>query len=126
MKYLYTGLGILLACLVLCMVSTTALDRCTTEAVSRLEQARRSGEAGSYEQAAHWIEKASEGWEKRMGFFGIILSHDQLDKVDSSFRKAQAYARNENAGEFGPTCAELIDTLQNLSETEKPHYYNVF
>lgn len=126
MKYLYTGLGILIVCLVLCTVSTATLDRCTAEAASQLEQARLLGEAGAYEQAAHWVEKASEGWEKRMGFFGIILPHDQLDRVDNAFRKAQAYAQEENNGEFVPICAELIDTLLNLSETERPHYYNVF
>lgn len=126
MKYLYTGLGILLVCLVLCAVATVTLDRCTAEAASQLEQARLLGEAGAYEQAARWVEKASDGWEKRMGFFGIILPHDQLDKVDGAFRKAQAYAQGENTGEFGPICVELIDTLLNLSETERPHYYNVF
>lgn len=126
MKYLYTGLGILAACLILCMVSTAALNRCTAEAASQLEQALQLGGAGEYEKAADWIEKASDGWEKRTGFFGIILPHDQLDKVDSAFRKAQIYAENKNAGEFAPTCAELIDNLLNLSETESPHYYNVF
>lgn len=126
MKYLYTGLGILVVCLVLCVVATATLDRCTSEAASQLEQARLLGEAGAYEQAASWVEKASDGWEKRMGFFGIILPHDQLDRVDNAFRKAQAYAQDENIGEFGPICVELIDTLLNLSETERPHYYNVF
>lgn len=126
MKYLYTGLGILLVCLILCAVSLATLDRCTTEAAFQLEQARMLGETGDYEQAARWIEKASDGWEKRMGFFGIILPHEQLDKVDGAFRKAQAYAQNENAGEFGPICVEMIDTLLSLSEKERPHYYNVF
>ena len=126
MKFLYTGLGILAVCLLLCIVMTTVLDRFTSEAVSHMEQARSLGEAGAYEQAARYVEKASVNWENRMGFFGIILPHDHLDEVGSAFRRAQVYAKNDNGDEFGPICVELIDTLRNLSEMETPHYYNVF
>ena len=126
MKYLYTGLGILLACLLLCLVMTTVLGRFTGEAVSQMERARALGEAGAYEQAARWVEKASGDWERRMGFFGIMMPHDHLDEVGSAFRKALAYAGNANDEEFSPICVELIDTLRNLSEMETPHYYNVF
>lgn len=126
MKYLYTGLGILAVCLLLCLVMTAALSRYTAEAAAQLEQARLLGESGSFEQAARWVGRASDNWRNRKGFFGVILPHDHLDEVDSAFRKAQAYARDANDSEFGPTCVELIDILQNMSEMETPHYYNVF
>lgn len=125
MKYFYTGLGILLACLVLCVIGTTALDRYAAETASLLEHAYQLGETGAFEQAERWVRAASEGWEKRRGFFGVFLSHDQLDTVEGAFHKARAYAADANDEEFGPICVELIEALHNLSDMERPKYYNV-
>ena len=126
MKFLYTGAGILLACLLLCIIVTSTLNRYTEEAVSQIEQARQLGEAGEYEEAADCIEKATVRWEERMNFFGIALPHEHLDKVDEAFQKTQAYARIKNSSEFGPNCITLIEDIRSLAEIETPKFYNVF
>lgn len=125
MKYLYTGVGILLGCLILCLTVTGALDRALAQTASELEQARLLGEAGELGQAAQWVDRAAAGWEGRKGFLGIVLRHDELDKAVGAFRKLRICAANGDAEEFVPECAELIETLGQVAEREKPYYYNV-
>lgn len=125
MKFLRLGVGVLLACFLLCAAAASSLDRCTGEASTRLEQAQRFGSTGNFEEAARWISQASEVWEARKGFLGSTLRHEELDEIEVGFRSLLAIAEQEADDQFAPACAELIARIRHVSEMEKPFYYNV-
>ncbi len=125
MKFLRFGLGVLLACFLLCAAAVSSLGRCTEEAAALLEQAQRFGSAGNFEEAAHWISRASEAWEARKGFLGSTLRHEELDEIEVGFRSLLAIAEQEAEDQFAPACAEQIARIRHVSEMEKPFYYNV-
>lgn len=125
MRFFYWGVGILLLCLALCIVSTSLLSRDTQTAAAILQEAQNAAEAGDFVSAARLTGQAREFWESRRGFFGMVVRHAEADQINTTFRALQSYAEQGVRGEFAPTCAGLIEQIRHLAEMEAPHYYNI-
>lgn len=125
MKYFYTGLGLLAACLAVCLTTMLLLDKYTQAANDVLQEAIELAEHGDYHGAAQKVESAQSGWKAHRGFFGIMLRHDEADEVNAAFQALSRYAQVESKEEFLPNCAELMERVTHLAEMERPSYFNI-
>ncbi len=125
MRFFRLGAGVLLGCFLVCAAASSVLGRCAAQTASQLEQAQRFGEAGNFEEAALWINRASEGWEAHKGFLGSTLRHEELDEIEIAFHSLLAIAGQDENDDFAPTCAELIARIRHVANMEKPYFYNI-
>ena len=124
-KYLLTGVGILLLCLLLCMAVISVLNSYTAYALSLLEQAQDAARQGEFSVAEDCVSGTLAFWEDHRGFFGVVVRHAEADQINTTFHALREAARMESAEEFLPACADLMEQIRHLSDMEQPRYANI-
>lgn len=72
------------------------------------------------------IEKTVEKWDSANDILGMIVRHNELDELDSTFIRTLEYAKNGNEESFALECTELLYRLDNLIEKESFSLKNLF
>ena len=53
-----------------------------------------------------------------------MLSHEELDEIESVFSALESYGKTETGDEFRSSCAELALRLRHIRQMDVPFYYN--
>ena len=124
MKYLYFGAGILAVLLAACIFSTFLISGCTAKTLESLEQALSAFDGGNFPAAAEHADRAKSEWERHSNLLSAMLSHEELDEIESVFSALESYGKTETGDEFRSSCAELALRLRHIRQMDVPFYYN--
>ena len=125
MKHLYLGAAILVVLLAVCLLAGCWLGRCSAETSALLRQAEAACISGDGAQAQQLSQQAQNVWNSHRTFLGAVLCHDETDAIRQSFAALLSYAQTRSEEDFLCTCSQLIDLVDHLPESEKPHLHNL-
>lgn len=126
MKYLYLGAAILAVLLAVCILSTAVIGSHTRRIAETLEDALSAFDGGNLSEAAALADRAKNTWERSAKLLSAMLSHEELDEIDTAFSALDSYRRTQAADEFRSRCAELALRLRHIAQMDIPFYYNFF
>ena len=126
MKYLYIGVGVLAVLLAACILSTTVISSCTRETADALEHALSAFDEDDFPAAAAQASRAKSEWDQHAKLLSALLSHEELDEIDTAFTALDSYRKTQTADEFRSRCAELSLRLRHITQMDIPFYYNFF
>ena len=121
----------LFACLLLavtlgfCIFSSLTV-RAETKAVNdSIAEARNAASREDFDSAARLLHRAKGIWSGHERFFGVVLSHSELDEVNIAFAELMQYAELEDRDDFLAGTARLVATIEHIREMEVPSYHNL-
>lgn len=119
MRRPFFGLGwlLILLLLALCIWNTLVLRQQLTESAALLQQA---AQAETLQAASDLVREASALWERRAGYYGTVLRHDETDTIATGFAALLAYAAAGEETDFRGRCAELAAQLEHIAKMEMP------
>lgn len=71
------------------------------------------------------MQDAARHWKRYERYFGLALSHAEVDDVISRFAALNQYALLEDRDDFLAGCAELMSAVRHLREMELPTVENI-
>lgn len=125
MKYLYIGIAILTAMLLLSLALVMWTDICISRTARLLKQAL---DACDREDSACAYEKGSEAerlWKKYEGLLGVVLDHSEADTITFGIAEMNSYAVTDTLTDFRRCCAEAYAQMRHVAQKEWPLYYNL-
>ena len=91
-----------------------------------MERQRNHGRSGRQLQAAgDALAKSYEDWSERQVFLHIVSEHEAVDDAEAMYRRAMAFAEEQESSEFRAELADLQDQLRLLAEMERFSLKNV-
>lgn len=124
MKYFYLGIGILAVILLLSLLCLGVIGGRMAEIGTLLEEAWGDCKTGRFDRAKLVAEKAKSAWEAGYGLTASFADHGDLNEVDQLFAQMEACGVLENWDEFAQVCRQLITLVEDVSQRQKPLYYN--
>ena len=104
-------------------------SRCVTAETDhwreQLRQADILAQAGEWERAAAALSDSYGDWSARQTYLHIVAEHDAIDGAESMYRRAMAFAIEQESSEFRAELADLQDQLRLLAEMERFSLKNV-
>lgn len=125
MKYLITGISILVLLLCVALLISWRSDHCLDETEAGLKQAADHFPDCDFPAIYAELKEAEAVWESHHGFFSCILSHTELEDVSCCFASLIAYAEQEEMAELQDAYARLRSLLEHLRVVDRPYYYNI-
>ena len=89
-------------------------------AASRAQAARND-----FGGAADHLQEAKALWRSHERYFGVVLSHSEIDVVNMMFAELAQYAELGDRDDFLAGTARLIATIEHIREMELPSYHNL-
>ncbi len=125
MKHTVLALALLAAALAVCITSSVRVRRDCQSVNDAIAEARNQAARGDFAGAAAQLDKAKEIWHSHERFFGVVLSHSELDDVKMLFAELSQYAVLGDQDDFLAGSARLIATIEHIREMEVPSYHNL-
>ena len=75
--------------------------------------------------AADRLQEAKALWRSHERYFGVVLSHSEIDDVNMMFAELAQYAELGDRDDFLAGTARLIATIEHIREMELPSYHNL-
>ncbi len=125
MKRIWVSAGALGVLVLFCIFGVIRVNHICVKANENLRRAETAVYLGDYEGAKTCVEGARQIWKGHAGFLGIMLRHTEMDDIDLMFPGLLEALRQKDGREFYLRNGELIEALRNLTQMERPRYYNV-
>ena len=117
--------AMLAAILALSLWNSAAMTRHTQRWRSQLDRTEQFAAAGDWQSAADALSASYEDWSGRQVFLHIVSQHDAVDDAEAMYRRAMAFAAEDEASEFRAEVTDLRDQLRLLSEMERFSVKNI-
>jgi len=125
MKYIMCSILLLSILLTFCFLSACYVSRHVSIAAEYLQLAISLHRTGEFQHAAAQVTHASQAWNHSQNYFGIVLTHDVIDDVQTDFARLLAYSLTEDKDDFISNCEALLANLKHIKEMEWPFAYNI-
>lgn len=125
MRHILFPLLLLLFVISFCLFSALYVANTIDQTELCLDTAIGAYKAHNQDLTEHYLAMASSVWNGRQLFLGIIMEHEDVDEISSSFARLQSYAHTEDHDDFLSNCAALGTTLSHIREMEWPYLQNI-
>ena len=121
----------LFACLLLaaalgfCIFSSVTVRAETQSVNEAIAEARNAAARGDFDTAAAELHRAQARWHEHERFFGVVLSHTEIDEVNIAFAELLQYAALADRDDFLAGTARLVASIEHIREMELPSYHNL-
>ena len=125
MRHVLLSCILLLFALAFCLFSMFHIREICRLALEPLQQAQESAERYDFETCRTCINRAMQHWRRYERYFGLTLTHDQIDDILERFAALSQYAQLEDRDDFLAGCAELTFSIEHIREMELPSIQNI-
>ena len=125
MRHILLSVLILLLALGFCLFSMFHIRAICQQALTLLSQAQQSAESFDFEHCRAEIQSAMQHWKRYEHYFGLTLTHDEIDDILERFTALAQYATLEDRDDFLAGCAELSSAIDHIREMELPSVQNI-
>ena len=92
---------------------------------AQLAQAEALAQAEDFSGAAALLADSYRDWSRHQTYLHIVTEHDAVDDAEAMYRRAMAFAEEQESSEFRAELADLQDQLRLLAEMERFSLKNV-
>ena len=125
MKYIWISLSLLagigLACAINCRCMTARTDRWS----GQIEASESLAQAGRWNAASAALQGSYADWSASQTYLHIVAEHEAVDGAEAMYRRAAAFAAEEESSEFRAELADLRNQLRLLAEMERFSVKNI-
>lgn len=126
MKLYVICLILLTAMVALCILGIAFLTDTVDRTCAAIQTADSLYRSGDHTGAASLLEQAEALWKQRETPLDAILSHEDLDRVMTSFAALRTHALCGDPDDYYGQAASLLVQLEQIRETEQPALKNIF
>ena len=125
MKRFFPPLAVLAAILALSLWNARVMEGQTSHLRSQLLQVQKLAAAENWQGAEDALADSYADWTSRQTYLHIVTEHDAVDDAEAMYRRAMAFALEQESSEFRAELADLQDQLRLLAEMERFSLKNV-
>ena len=125
MKRCLPPLAVLAAILVLSLWNGRVMERRTSRWQAQLQQVRELAVAERWQAAEAALTDSYSDWSRSQTYLHIFTEHDAVDDAEAMYRRAMAFALEQESSEFRAELADLQDQLRLLAEMERFSLKNI-
>ena len=124
-KDMLPPVGVLAVILAFALWNSAVITGHTQRWRDHLQQAEALALDENWQAAGDALAKSYEDWSERQVFLHIVSEHEAVDDVEAMYRRAMAFAAEQESSEFRAELADLQDQLRLLAEMERFSLKNV-
>ena len=124
-KDMLPPVGVLAVILAFALWNSAVITGHTQRWRDQLQQAEALALDENWQAAGNALAKSYEGWSERQVFLHIVSEHEAVDDAEAMYRRAMAFAAEQESSEFRAELADLQDQLRLLAEMERFSLKNV-
>ena len=104
-----------------CQLMTDHTERWSAQ----LETAAALASEGDWDAAGDALQQSYDDWSGHQTYLHIVEKHDAVDDAEAMYRRAFAFAGEQEPSEFQAEVADLRDQLRLLAEMERFSLKNI-
>lgn len=108
-----------------CILSSVLVRQYSQTVNDALSVSRAQAARNDFGGAADRLQEAKALWRSHERYFGVVLSHSEIDDVNMMFAELAQYAELGDRDDFLAGTARLIATIEHIREMELPSYHNL-
>ena len=124
-KDMLPPVGVLAVILAFALWNSAVITGHTQRWRDQLQQAEALALDEDWQAAGYALAKSYEDWSERQVFLHIVSEHEAVDDAEAMYRRAMAFAAEQESSEFRAELADLQDQLRLLAEMERFSLKNV-
>ena len=124
-KDMLPPVGVLAVILAFALWNSAVITGHTQRWRDQLQQAAALALDENWQAAGDALAKSYEDWSERQVFLHIVSEHEAVDDAEAMYRRAMAFAAEQESSEFRAELADLQDQLRLLAEMERFSLKNV-
>ena len=124
-KDMLPPVGVLAVILAFALWNSAVITGHTQRWRDQLQQAEALALDENWQAAGDALAKSYEDWSERQVFLHIVSEHEAVDDAEAMYRRAMAFAAEQESSEFRAELADLQDQLRLLAEMERFSLKNV-
>ena len=124
-KDMLPPVGVLAVILAFALWNSAVITGHTQRWRDQLQQAEALALDENWQAAGDALAKSYEDWSGQQVFLHIVSEHDAVDDAEAMYRRAMAFALEQESSEFRAELADLQDQLRLLAEMERFSLKNV-
>ena len=124
-KDMLPPVGVLAVILAFALWNSAVITGHTQRGRDQLQQAEALALDENWQAAGDALAKSYEDWSERQVFLHIVSEHEAVDDAEAMYRRAMAFAAEQESSEFRAELADLQDQLRLLAEMERFSLKNV-
>ena len=124
-KAMLPPVGVLAVILAFALWNSAVITGHTQRWRDQLQQAEALALDENWQAAGDALAKSYEDWSERQVFLHIVSEHEAVDDAEAMYRRAMAFAAEQESSEFRAELADLQDQLRLLAEMERFSLKNV-
>ena len=118
-------LAVLAVILAFALWNSAAITECTQRWRDQLQQVETLAAAENWQAAGDALSESYADWGDSQIYLHIVSEHDAVDDAEAMYRRAMAFAQEQESSEFRAELADLQDQLRLLAEMEQFSLKNV-
>jgi hypothetical protein len=126
MKRLIIALVLIVIVTVVCAGGYLTFIKRTGDMIGSLEESYNLIDKGDFDGAKRYALKFEEEWENSRRIFFIMMKHRELLEIERKTKALSEAARISDPEQFRMMCAETLELLRELAETQSPTVSNIF
>lgn len=124
-KDMLPPVGVLAVILAFALWNSAVITGHTQRWRDQLQQAEALALDENWQAAGDALAKSYEDWSERQVFLHIVSEHEAMDDAEAMYRRAMAFAAEQESSEFRAELADLQDQLRLLAEMERFSLKNI-
>ena len=124
-KDMLPPVGVLAVILAFALWNSAVITGHTQRWRDQLQQAEALALDENWQAAGDALAKSYEDWSERQVFLHIVSEHEAVDDAEAMYRRAMAFAAEQESSEFRAELADLQDQLRLLAEMDRFSLKNV-
>ena len=118
-------LAVLAIILAFALWNSAAITGCTQRWRGQLQQVEALAATENWQAAGNALAESYKDWSGSQVYLHIVSEHDAVDDAEAMYRRAMAFALEQESSEFRAELADLQDQLRLLAEMERFSLKNV-
>ena len=105
--------------------NSTAITGHTQRWRDQLQHVEELAAAENWRAAGNALSESYADWSGSQVYLHIVSEHDAVDDAEAMYRRAMAFAQEQESSEFRAELADLQDQLRLLAEMERFSLKNI-
>ena len=118
-------LAVLVVILAFALWNSAAITNHTQRWRDQLQQVEELAAAENWRSAADALAESYKDWSGSQVYLHIVSEHDAVDDAEAMYRRAMAFALEQESSECRAELADLQDQLRLLAEMERFSLKNI-
>ena len=118
-------LAVLAVILAFAIWNSSAITQRTQRWRDQLQQAEALAASEKWQAAGNALSESYADWSGSQVYLHIVSEHDAVDDAEAMYRRAMAFALEQESSEFRAELADLQDQLRLLAEMERFSLKNI-